>query len=178
MDQRMKKTRQSIFDAFIRLLEQNKYTEITIQQILDTANISRSTFYAHFETKVDLLEAICQELFEHIFDTTEGNIEQSLNQKIIHLLGHFRDNRQGISTLFKSEYNSIFLLFLRGQLMVHIVSPQLSPTLVEKLDVPVSYLQEHIVGCFIETLTWWIKNEMIETPEQVSSYYLKLVLPH
>ena len=54
MDSWQRKTRNAIFQAFTRLLEQKTYSSLTVQEIIDEADISRSTFYAHFETKDEL----------------------------------------------------------------------------------------------------------------------------
>ena len=51
MDRRQRKTRQAIFAAFTQLLSQKDFGDITVGEIIATADVGRATFYAHFETK-------------------------------------------------------------------------------------------------------------------------------
>jgi AcrR family transcriptional regulator len=54
-DRRVRRTRASINDAFVQLVGEKEYDDITIADILDRADVGRSTFYAHFEDKDDLM---------------------------------------------------------------------------------------------------------------------------
>ena len=69
MDRRQKRTRKAIFIAFNELLSKKAYDKITVQEIISAADIGRTTFYAHFDTKEALLEALCEDLFLHIKDS-------------------------------------------------------------------------------------------------------------
>ena len=68
MDRRQLKTRKAVLTAFEDLVSRKRYEQITVQDIIDIADIGRTTFYAHFETKDSVLDAICTDLFSHIFD--------------------------------------------------------------------------------------------------------------
>ncbi|MRS03949.1 TetR/AcrR family transcriptional regulator, partial [bacterium] len=64
MDRRFQRTEQSLRDALIDLILEKGYDAITIQDILDRANMGRSTFYAHYRDKEELLLSGFQALFE------------------------------------------------------------------------------------------------------------------
>ena len=66
MDRRQRKSRKAILSAFSRLLERKSYSRITVQEIIDEADVGRTTFYAHFPTKDDLLSELCREIFDHV----------------------------------------------------------------------------------------------------------------
>ena len=63
MDRRQRKTREAIFAAFADLLAEKDFGQITVGEVITRADVGRATFYAHFETKEHLLQALCEELF-------------------------------------------------------------------------------------------------------------------
>jgi len=54
-DRRTQKTKKSLADALKELILERGYDNVTVQDIIDRANVGRSTFYAHYENKEQLL---------------------------------------------------------------------------------------------------------------------------
>jgi AcrR family transcriptional regulator len=61
-DRRIQKTLHLLQTALADLITEKAYDDITIQEILDRANVGRSTFYAHFENKDQLFRSILTRL--------------------------------------------------------------------------------------------------------------------
>ena len=55
VDRRVRRTRRILLDAFIALVLERGYDGLTVQDILDRADVGRSTFYAHYRDKETLL---------------------------------------------------------------------------------------------------------------------------
>ena len=56
-DLRVRRTKKALFDAFLKLLGEKSFDEITINELCDTAGIRRATFYKHYSDKFDFLTA-------------------------------------------------------------------------------------------------------------------------
>lgn len=179
MDRRQKKSREAIYNAFSTLLEKKTFNSITVQEIIDEANVGRSTFYAHFDTKDALLCEMCTEIFEHIFSrelTSEhshdfSGADQGLKEELTHLLYHLKDNRGNIVGLFNSESSEMFLRYFREYLAkVFLQFPEYM-----REDIPREFTINHLTGSFTEAVRWWIKGGMKHSPEIIISYYLNLI---
>ena len=75
-DRRSQRTRQLLSDALVALILEKRYDAITVQDILDRANVGHSTFYTHFYDKDDLLlsdlDALLARLHQVIDDGSHG----------------------------------------------------------------------------------------------------------
>ena len=65
-DARVRRTRDALGDALIALMQEKPFDTITVQEVLDRAHVSRSTFYAHYSDKDDLLMSDAEEFFESL----------------------------------------------------------------------------------------------------------------
>lgn len=179
MDRRQRKTREAIFSAFIELLSEKDFGQITVGEIIDRADVGRATFYSHFETKDYLLKELCEELFCHIFDAMNNeNLEhrhifdcEAPDSVFLHLFQHLQKNDNNILKLLSGRNNELFLRYFKSNLQKLIISqlPMLESEKSEKL--PESFRVNHIASSFVETVRWWVDNGMKESPETITEYF-------
>lgn len=82
-DIRVQKTIKNIEETFLHLIREKSFSDITIKDICDEAMISRSTFYAHYKDKYDLLEYFFNELTTNFTAVSKNYFcKKSLDLKI------------------------------------------------------------------------------------------------
>lgn len=173
MDRRQKKTRKAIFEAFTELLKEDSYSKITVQQLIDKADIGRTTFYSHFETKDDLLKELCSDIFNHVFSkdlekekTHDFSCVNDIRSQTTHILYHLKEHMDYLPGILSGESDDIFMGFFKDNLT------ELFKNCVDnqKSVIPKDYVLNHMVCDFSETVRWWSKNQKY-SPEEVSSFF-------
>ena len=171
MDRRQQKTRKAIFSAFRSLLETKRYDRITVQDVIDAADVGRSTFYAHFETKEALLDAYCEEVFFHVFGTNACAFtgdDHTPEGQLTHVLWHIRDSRHNLSAILRSDGREVFLGYFKSHLIPLLAELPQNPAL------PREYRLRLLAAGFVETLIWWSEEHYQSEPEAVAGYFLNL----
>lgn len=97
-DRRVLRSRQALIEAFRALLEEKTFSEISVYQISERADLNRGTFYAHFSDKYELLEQLIREQFRAYLDKglSDSQYKQRNNnlQRIIQLaISYFQESR-------------------------------------------------------------------------------------
>lgn len=170
-DRRINKTKKAIYQAFLQLLNSKRYETITVQEIIDLADVGRSTFYSHYESKELLLDELCRYLFHHLFEREE---HLSTEDYLAHIFLHFKKNQDHVTSLLLSK-NDYFLRQLQKELRHH-VYPMVVPHLqTVHPKIPSSYLQHFVVTNFIETLTWWLREGKAYNEQEVIQFYLEIL---
>jgi len=185
MDRRQRKTRKAIFDAFSELLTRKSFSQITVQEIINRADVGRTTFYAHFPQKDDLLRELCADLFEHVFsqppeaEPTHDFSMASEDPKafVAHILYHLRDHGKKVIVLLTCESGELFQDYFRHYFNELAGRHIYNSSQYKNLNVPRDFLMDHICASFINLVRWWQKNNMTPSPEILSEYYTSVIQP-
>ena len=182
-DRRIERTRQMLHEALVSLILEKGYLDITIQDILDRANVGRSTFYAHFRDKEDLLLSGFNRLVEEfqveypqIADRPADPVRAMEDFTLVafrhaqshHLLFKAMVGKQGGNIIFEDAQK-----YLSQIIKKYISTLALDPPLQVPIDLLVSYL----VSSFLAVLVWWLDHDMPFSAEQINAIFTQLVAP-
>jgi len=181
-DRRTIKTSEAVHEALFSLMLEKQYNKITIQNIIDRANVGRSTFYSHFTTKDELLlssiEHLLQMLNEYIMSYVESGGDKSRLIPVVELFEHIKQNSRAIKGLINGESSDLF----SGQVQAY-WNTRIEEYLSSKLPkgkepkVPIAILTNHISSTLIYMLKWWVNNKMSYSPIQMDQYFQELINP-
>ena len=207
VDRRVQKTCKLLQDALIELVAEKGYESVTIREILDKANVGRSTFYAHFQDKDQLLHSILDrldELFvqhEKQFSETKKNF---VNADIINLTPEFSPTlslfqfigqnhrffkamlgNRGYGIFAKPVYDYVFAhvhgIFTRplhDNALAHMHEAFKILKSHEKYDSLESEIAAHyFVSALMGLLVWWVEKDMPCTAEEIDRLFRQLAIP-
>ncbi len=175
MDRRQQKTREAIFHAFADLLAYKPASAISVQEIIDAANVGRATFYAHFETKEQLIEEMSDTLFtavieEALYSSQDGSV-------FLWLLHRLRQNSSRLLTLLGGNNHDLFLPHFKTSLQPLVRAEARRQGWRYAADVPEDYAVCHIAAVFTETVHWWITARPDRSPDVIERYFRAAIQP-
>lgn len=179
-DRRSQRTRLLLSQALVALMSEKRYDAITVQDIIDRANVGRSTFYSHYLDKEDLLVSNMTE----VLDTLRQQMEQyqpgapgtppSLAPLFAHVQQHYGLYKalvrgQGIDVLHKKGHERLRRTIER---YLQQIGADSRPS-----TAPVALVADYIAGAVLTLLLWWLEHEMPYPPAQMDRWFHQLVLP-
>jgi AcrR family transcriptional regulator len=179
-DRRVRRTRELLRRALLSLIQEQGYERITVQDILDRADVGRSTFYAHYRDKDDLLLSGFEDIrlalaaeraaAEQAAGAT-GEFLQPLLTVFRHVEGHrhvwqplvrkggaevvVRILRDNVTDLVREHFRSQFPDANRNQ-------PQLEAAV------------QFVVGAFMGLGSWWLDNDVSYSAEELYAIFRRL----
>jgi len=178
-DRRVARSRRALKEALTDLILERGYEAVTVQDVIDRADVGRSTFYAHFLDKDDLLMAILADLEMPAPDHTAWTPDDPAFGWTLELFRHFGSGRR----LFKAVAGSQSGALARRETtrrLEDLAGAELSRVGAgRKLDaLRLEIVVRFLVGTFIGFMDWLMREENEHLPaEQVDHAFRSLVLP-
>lgn len=170
-DLRIIKSKIAIKNAFLELIKEKGYANITITDIAKKAMINRKTFYMHYETKEILYNTITDELLE-ILNPTLERIQQLKGKEqrkyIIELLLQIKENKDIFNTFFNDKTNTEFLNKLKEKFNYDLISKTHIEEKTKGTYFTFELLSEAYFALFMSFVQWWINSSEIPVNEVVN----------
>ncbi len=177
-DRRSQRTYHLVTTALLALLAEKRYEAITVQDILERANIGRSTFYTHYFDKEDVLESIAEQMLETFGQQfSQRNVGQGIVPGL-ELFQHVQQNHQYFQALLRGHAGEVVWEAAQTALS-RTIEQALTTTSAKKRppSIPLAVISQYLAGSFLHLLKWWLRAEMPYTPEQMESIFQQLALP-
>ncbi len=173
IDRRIQRTKQLLSRALIELILEKGYEDVTVQDILDSANIGRATFYTHYENKELLLLDGPRNLGLSLFGEEEKSPAnaQGINQRMAfrNLFEHVSKNPRLAKAMLGKKSGNIFIDSFRNQISGAIKEHFKSKFSNEKkAKLLLSYLSQAAAAAIISLMTSWIDDDFSMSVDDVS----------
>lgn len=174
VDRRVSRTRTALYDAIVALMREKPYAEIGVQDIAERANVGRSTFYAHFRSKDELLTRSLERL-RPIFEA--GRLAQQQKPRIescestLALFRHVREYRDVLAAAEGTPARRIILEAIEAEL-ARFLAPFTVP---RSNDMPRDLVLRFVTGTFASVMSWWLDDHSDLSAEEADRFFHRLV---
>jgi len=179
-DRRIQKTRKLLHDALASLVRERNYDSITVRDILDRANVGRSTFYTHFRDKEELLVSGFQEML-HSASKRSHSMGQGSDEFLgfsLPMFEHVHEHRHDSPASVGSEAWGIVHQHLR-KAIVEMITDQVKSMNRHRrkrtIQIPADLLVQHVASTFILVLSWWAEGKSRLAPKEADALFRALI---
>jgi AcrR family transcriptional regulator len=191
IDRRVQRTLQSLRTALLELIKEKDYDEISIEEITERANVGRTTFYLHYKDKEDLLmeefstimyeraQVLAEIPFSVWVPVSDEDLQKNESQRpMLLVFEHIHNNSELYYLLLKSTNSSKIIERIRKistDAIVKFVEAKMETDPLPILTkVPIEFFAAFFSGALISVVSWWIREDMRHSPEEVTDMFRSL----
>ena len=179
-DRRVGRTCEALQRALVALLGERRYEEITIGEIADRANVGRTTFYLHYDSKDDLFMS-CHETITGRFHfgphhplTREELLAPDAPAATAAAYRHLAEQRSLVSRLFRGKESQTLLRRLRDSRAQEIAANLRAAFAGAEGTIPLDMLANYLAGAQLSLLHWWLGQRQPSSPEALAQAFHRL----
>lgn len=172
LDRRVRSTRERLGDALIELIQQKRFDEVTVQEVLDRAGVGRSTFYVHYRDKDDLLLSDAEDFLESMAAMLSSTGEVSRRvAPVRELFAHVAGQRSLYDALAACDKLHDFFELAQG-CFARGIERRLSAkgNLARR-----AALAQALSGALLSLMSWWLRYGRTFTPGQMDELFHDIV---
>jgi AcrR family transcriptional regulator len=183
LDRRIRRTQQLIVDAFLTLCAEKDYESIIIKDITDRANVNRSTFYAHYEDKEQLLKKITTDKLDELTELARTSLSDTYvpsfdapDPYFTSLFHHLTAHKTFYSVMLNRLHHTLFsdpmLEVIRECFFSRISGISKDQQLLIPMDLLLDYVSYSVHGMIKK----WLAQSMVYSPDHMALQLTRLSL--
>ena len=181
-DRRIQKTLSLLREALVSLIAEKPYDSIVVKEILDRANVGRSTFYTHFRDKDDLLVSGIHDMLGEVPSPTRagGRSVDRILWFSLPIFEHHYSHAHAWGDRIGPKGRAILHEHLRMVLtgiIAQVMKKDHRPGRQSPHQLPPDVVSAYIASTFVLVLNWWLDKGMRLPPEEINDLFRRLVLP-
>ena len=177
-DRRIQRTRQALHGALVELILEKGFEKVTVQDVIDRANIGRSTFYLHYRDMEDLLLGGFENLWVLLEHHLVGDAVPAASVWDLSLVvfQHAQRYTKVHKAVIGKQSGRLMFAHLHKYLSV-LIRERLKHRWSKNTPVPLDFVVHHLTSSLISSLTWWLDHDMPCSPEQMNAMFRQLTQP-
>ena len=178
-DRRSRRSHRLIVDALLALMQEKRYDRITVQEIIDRADVGRSTFYAQFRNKEDVLISEIERVLGLLHEWHSESPEEPVDNILpgAQFFRHVQETQLFYPGLLRGLSTDPHYLAVHRYLRDQTAQRLALVAGTRSLAVPPELIADYLAGAFLTLVHWWLDHGMRYTPEQMGAIFQQLTTP-
>ena len=183
-DRRVQRTQQLLQTALIALIQEKGFEALSVQDIIDRANVGRTTFYAHFDNKEDLLISRLDGLRASL-RARQRQAQSQATPADDRMFAYSRDMFVHVNehrAVFRSmvgKRSGAVIQQLFHKMLIDLVRDDVKTLMLPKAGgaTPHEAVVQLIAGGLFGLVLWWVNGPMKLSVEEVDTLFRRLAIP-
>ena len=173
-DARTRRTRDTLGDALVELMQQKPFHAITVQDVLDRAGVGCTTFYTHYRDKQDLFLSDVEDFFEGLSTVlTRRNAPADRIAPVQEFFAHVAEVREFCQALLASG-KAPEIRELGVGMLARSIESRLAMAGDALLPDELRATSQALAGALFSPLEWWVNNSRSASPAEMDALFHRL----
>ena len=177
MDRRVRKTRKQLQQALMDLIQEQGYDAVTVQQIVERADVGRTTFYLHFKNKDELLISSHQDQVAQLasdFLSRDDMLGEDPPPSLVAFYRYHLEQRDNLREVYLAKDADVIQRHLRDMVVQQIHDSLQQAFSEDACTIPLHVLANYLAGSQSALMTWWLTKRQPYSPEFMATLHHRL----